>query len=63
MSANNHDNGDPNNVRYAKKAPQLKDGDSQKGMLIHVYANTIQKPFTEWLKWMEEQGYALTKKS
>lgn len=60
MSANNHDNGDPNNVRYAKQE-KLNPKDVYKGRLLRVYTNTINKPFSEWIKWLEENGYKIEK--
>lgn len=59
MSANNHDNGDPNIVRYAKQS--LTPKHEQNGMVIHVYANAVGKTFSEFKKWFEEQGYTLSK--
>lgn len=60
MSANNHDNGDPNNVRYAKQE-KLSSNEEYTGRLLRIYTNTINKPFSEWKKWMEENGYKIEK--
>lgn len=58
MSANNHDSGDPNNVRYAKQ--KLSPHEENMGRLIKIYSMTQTHSFSKWLEWMNE-NYKITK--
>lgn len=59
MSANNHDNGDPNNVRYAKQTLTPHEGNM--GKMIKIYQMTLSLSFSKWIEWMNEQGYKIEK--
>ena len=52
MSYNNHDNGDPNKVRYAKKEPVFTDEELQIGCAIKIYGEAKTKSFREFKQWM-----------
>ncbi len=60
MSANNHDNDDPNNVGYAKtKAKSTEtqevDKDLMVGRAIKIYKIANTRPLKDFLKWFETE--------
>lgn len=58
MSANNHDNQDPNNVKYIKPI-RLSPRDENMGRMIKIYQMTLSLSFSKWVEWMNEQGYII----
>jgi len=66
MSANNHDNGDPNNVRYAPKVPQSRldalmeiDENEDNLELMQMFIMAKSMKFSEWKAWAEKSGYII----
>lgn len=57
MSYDNHDQQDPNRVRYAKsesKQAELTNEDLLNGRAIKIYAMASTMPLKEFMKWFKE---------
>lgn len=53
MSFNNHDNEDPNRVKYVREEKFTKD-DELNGKAIKIYTMAATMPLKDFIKWFKE---------
>lgn len=54
MSYNNHDNEDPNRIKYVKENKEFTEEDSLNGKAIKLYTMAQTMKLSEFMKWFKE---------